>query len=280
MSSYIVRFGAMRFLGVFAPSGDCAYRPHTKVLVRTDRGLEVAEVLGEADPESIALLEEPPEGQIVREMTADDEREVQRLQRLAPKQIATCKEYVDSLGLDMQTVAVERLFGGERIIVYYLAENRVDFRELVRQLAAQFQTRIEMRQIGVRDEAKLLADFGDCGKAVCCNTHLVQMPPVSMRMAKVQKATLDPAKISGRCGRLKCCLRYEFDTYEQMQKELPPFGARVMTPDGEAKVIGHEVLCGQLLVVTEDRRRLLVDVHKTQRLPRAKTPATSGDDSA
>ena len=270
----------MRFLGVFAPSGDRTYRPHTKVLARTDRGLEVAEVLSEADPESIALLKEPPEGQIVREMTADDDREVQRLQRLAPKHIATCKQYVDSLGLDMQMVAMEHLFGGERIIVYYLAEGRVDFRELVRQLAAEFQTRIEMRQIGVRDEAKLLADFGDCGKAVCCNNHLVQMPPVSMRMAKVQKATLDPAKISGRCGRLKCCLRYEFDTYEQMQKELPPLGARVMTPDGEAKVIGHEVLCGQLLVVTEDRRRLLIDVRETQRLPRTKTPATSGDDSA
>ena len=115
----------------------------------------------------------------------------------------------------MQLVDVEHIFGGERIVVYYLAESRVDFRELVRLLAGEFQTRIEMRQIGVRDEAKLLADYGDCGCPVCCNTHLVQMPPVSMRMAKLQKATLDPTKISGRCGRLKCCLRYEYETYEQ-----------------------------------------------------------------
>src|SRR6516225_2341070 len=98
--------------------------------------------------------------------------------------------------------------GGERIVFYFLAEKRVDFRELVKDLAREFQTRIEMRQIGVRDEAKLLADYGDCGKPVCCNTHMTTMPPVSMRMAKLQKSTLDPSKISGRCGRLKCCLRF------------------------------------------------------------------------
>ena len=129
----------------------------------------------------------------------------------------------------MQLVDVEHLFGGERIVVYYLAENRVDFRELVKALAGEFQTRIEMRQIGSRDEAKLLADYGDCGKPVCCNTHLSEMPPVSMKMAKLQKATLDPTKISGRCGRLKCCLRYEYDTYEQLQKDLPPVGSDIIT---------------------------------------------------
>jgi cell fate regulator YaaT (PSP1 superfamily) len=115
-----------------------------------------------------------------------------------------------------------------------------------------------MRQIGVRDEAKLLADFGDCGKAVCCNTHLAVMPPVSMKMAKLQKATLDPTKISGRCGRLKCCLRYEFDTYEQLLRQMPSLGSRVTTPAGRAKVVGHEILAGQLLVETADGLRKLV----------------------
>jgi cell fate regulator YaaT (PSP1 superfamily) len=143
--------------------------------------------------------------------------------------------------------------------VYYLSENRVDFRELVKRLAAEFQTRIEMRQIGVRDEAKLLADYGDCGKPVCCNTHLSEMPPVSMKMAKLQKATLDPTKISGRCGRLKCCLRYEYDTYEKLQKELPPLGADVITSSGRARVLAHEILASQLLVETEDHRRVLID---------------------
>src|SRR5262249_50986719 len=110
--------------------------------------------------------------------------------------------------LPMQLVDVERLLGGERLIFYFLSENRVDFRELVKSMAREFHTRIELPQIGVRDEAKLLADYGDCGKPVCCNTHMVVMPPVSMRMAKLQKSTLDPTKISGRCGRLKCCLRF------------------------------------------------------------------------
>ena len=158
----------------------------------------------------------------------------------------------------MQMVDIEHIFGGERIVIYYLAENRVDFRELVRLLAAEFQTRIEMRQIGVRDEAKLLADYGDCGKPVCCNTHLNEMPPVSMKMAKLQKATLDPTKISGRCGRLKCCLRYEYDTYEQLQKELPPVGSDVLTQTGRSRVLAHEILAGQLLVETEDHRRVLI----------------------
>ena len=117
----------------------------------------------------------------------------------------------------MDLVDVEIILGRERIVFYYLAEKRVDFRELVKDLARALRTRIEMRQIGVRDEAKLLADYGDCGKPVCCNTHLTRMPPVSMKMAKMQKTTLDPAKISGRCGRLKCCLRYEFDTYRELE---------------------------------------------------------------
>ena len=120
-----------------------------------------------------------------------------------------------------------------------------------------------MRQIGVRDEARLLADFGDCGKPVCCNNHLVQMPPVSMKMAKLQKATLDPTKISGRCGRLKCCLRYEYETYEHIQKGLPPLGSTVDTPEGQAKVVGHEILTEQVYVLTEDRRRVLIDTKDT-----------------
>jgi len=141
---------------------------------------------------------------------------------------------------------------------YYLSEERVDFRELVKDLARAHQTRIEMRQIGVRDEAKLLADYGDCGKPVCCNTHMSTMPPVSMRMAKLQKSTLDPSKISGRCGRLKCCLRFEQDVYEEFQAELPPVGSRVVTPKGQGRVLAQEVLARRLLVEFEDGRRLPV----------------------
>jgi cell fate regulator YaaT (PSP1 superfamily) len=161
--------------------------------------------------------------------------------------------------MQMQLVDAEHLFGNERLIFYYLAEKRVDFRDLVKSLAKRFHTRIEMRQIGVRDEAKLLADYGDCGKPVCCNTHLREMPPVSMKMAKLQKATLDPTKISGRCGRLKCCLRYEYDTYEEYRKELPRVGVTVVTKQGQGRVIGQEILARKVLVVYEGGRRIIVD---------------------
>jgi cell fate regulator YaaT (PSP1 superfamily) len=225
MPDYVVRYGAMRFLGVFSAAAGRGYRRGMSVVARTDRGLEVGEVLCDATPEALGRLRDPGGGQILREMNAEDRQELARMQHQAQQEIKVCQQHIERLGLKMQLVDAEHIFGGERVVIYYLAESRVDFRELVRLLAGEFQTRIEMRQIGVRDEAKLLADYGDCGCAVCCNTHLVQMPPVSMRMAKLQKATLDPTKISGRCGRLKCCLRYEYETYEQMlraAREGPP----------------------------------------------------------
>jgi len=277
MSQFIVRYGAMRFLGVFKANGDRELRHGEMVVARTDRGLEIGEVLCPSSEASAAQLDNPGEGQILRKMTAEDANEVRRIQAHVPEEMRTCQQYIEKLGLAMQLVDVEHIFGGERIIVYYLAESRVDFRELVRQLAGEFQTRIEMRQIGVRDEAKLLADFGDCGKEVCCNTHLVQMPPVSMKMAKLQKATLDPTKISGRCGRLKCCLRYEYETYNQMRKELPHVGTIVDTPEGRGKVVGQEILAAQLTVITEDRRRLVVDCDDATVVPKEKTKPPKKD---
>ncbi|GAB6167439.1 regulatory iron-sulfur-containing complex subunit RicT [Thermostilla marina] len=262
MPQYVVRYGAMRLIGVFnPPKGDSPpIRRGDQVIVRTDRGLEVGEVLCEATERVVARLDNPGEGTILRLMTNDDRREAERLRKQSIDEMDVCWKWIRKLGLQMDLVDVEHLFGGERIIVYYLADGRVDFRELVRKLAAEFQTRIEMRQIGVRDEAKLLADYGDCGKPVCCNTHLVKMAPVSMRMAKIQKATLDPAKISGRCGRLKCCLRYEYQQYEEMQRQLPKIGARVETADGPARVVGQEILAQQVLIETENRVRKLVPV--------------------
>lgn len=260
MADYVVRFGAMRILGVFAPGDDRCYSRGDHVVLKTDRGLEVGEVLCEATPRVLAALSNPPKGHILRPMTVEDTNELKRIQAHQREEFRVCQECIAKVGLEMELVDVEHLFGGERVIVYYLAEGRVDFRELVRMLAGEFQTRIEMRQIGVRDEAKLMADYGDCGKPVCCNTHLTEMPPVSMKMAKLQKATLDPTKISGRCGRLKCCLRYEYETYESIQKELPPIGSQVSIAEGPARVVGHEILARAVVVETEDRRRRLVPV--------------------
>lgn len=260
MPKYVVRHGRMRSLSVLNVRGkDKTYHRGQRVVARTKRGLEVGEVLCDATNETIAQLDNPEQGEILRRMTSNDANEAAHMEDQAGREFEICQDYVKKLNLPMDLVDIEHVFGGERIVVYYLAENRVDFRELVRELAKEFQTRIEMRQIGVRDEAKLLADYGDCGKPVCCGTHLSSMPPVSMKMAKVQKATLDPTKISGRCGRLKCCLRYEYDTYVDMQKELPAVGSEIVTGLGKATIIAQEILASQLLVETEDNRRLVID---------------------
>jgi cell fate regulator YaaT (PSP1 superfamily) len=230
-----------------------------QVIARTHRGLEAGEVLCEATDEAVSQLVEPKQGQILRRLSDDDVRELRKMFEQERREYAICQERIKELGLDMQLADVEHLYGGERVVIYYLAEDRVDFRELVKVLAKEFQTRIEMRQIGVRDEAKLLADYGDCGKPVCCNTHLSEMPPVSMKMAKLQRATLDPSKISGRCGRLKCCLRYEYDTYQSLQRDLPPVGAEVVTTTGRGRVLAQEILAAQVLIETEDMRRVVVN---------------------
>ncbi|MCC6420404.1 MAG: signal peptidase [Gemmataceae bacterium] len=247
----------MRFLGEFVAEGT-VYLRGDAVVVRTERGLELGEVLCEATARAVQLIAEPTAGQIVRRVTEEDNAETARLHQVETRAFEACNRFITSRKLQMELVDVEQLFGGERIVFYFLAEKRVDFRELVKDLAREYRTRIEMRQIGVRDEAKLLADYGDCGKPVCCNTHMTVMPPVSMRMAKLQKSTLDPTKISGRCGRLKCCLRFEQDVYEEFQKELPPPGARILTPKGQGKVLAQEILARKILVEFEDGRRLVV----------------------
>jgi cell fate regulator YaaT (PSP1 superfamily) len=256
--NYIVRHGVMRFLGDYEAVPDQAYARGQAVLVRSERGLESAEVLCESTPRAVQLLTEPTKGQIVRVMTGEDHVQARAAKAKEQAAFGRCQEFIAQRSLQMELVDVESLFGGERLVFYFLAEKRVDFRELVKDLAREFRTRIEMRQIGVRDEAKVLADYGDCGKPVCCNTHMVVMPPVSMRMAKLQKSTLDPSKISGRCGRLKCCLRFEQDVYEEFQQELPTPGTRVVTAKGQGRVLAQEILARKVLVEFEDGRRIVV----------------------
>jgi cell fate regulator YaaT (PSP1 superfamily) len=255
---YIVRHGVLRFLGEFeAPEGLACLRGDDMV-IRTERGQEVGQVLCESSPRAVEMLSEPTHGQLVRRLTDEDERRVEKLQENERLEFDTCRRFIANRKLQMELVDVEHLFGSERIVFYFLAEKRVDFRELVKDLAREYQTRIELRQIGVRDEAKLLADYGDCGKPVCCNNHMPVMPPVSMRMAKLQKSTLDPSKISGRCGRLKCCLRFEHDVYEEFHKELPQPGSRIVTRKGQGKVLAQEILARKVLVEFEDGRRIVV----------------------
>jgi cell fate regulator YaaT (PSP1 superfamily) len=264
-SKYIVRHGAMRQLGEFEPTSETTYGRGQKVIVRSPRGTETGDVLCEVSDRTKQFLADPVQGQILRLMTTEDLRECDRLGDIAKKEFRTCLGFIEQRKLQMELIDVENLLGGERIVFYFVVpppDKRVDFRELVRDLAREYQTRIEMRQIGIRDEAKLLADYGDCGKPVCCNSHMTVMPPVSMRMAKLQKSTLDPSKISGRCGRLKCCLRFEHDVYEDFVRELPSVGSRILTRKGQGRVLAQEILARKLLVEFEDGRRLIVEAEE------------------
>ena len=255
---YLIRHGTMRLLGEFEAGEGAAYCRGDEVVLRTDRGLEVGEILWESAPHLLQLVSDPTRGQIVRVLNDDDQAQAEHRRQTEQQAFEVCNEFVRKRQLQMELVDVEQLFGGERIVFYFLAEKRVDFRELVKDLAREYKTRIEMRQIGVRDEAKLLADYGDCGKPVCCNTHMPTMPPVSMRMAKLQKSTLDPSKISGRCGRLKCCLRFEQHVYEEFQQQLPSPGTRILTRKGQGRVLAQEILARKVLVEFEDGRRIIV----------------------
>lgn len=254
---YVVRCGVMRTLGVFTSSLELQYAD--QVVAKTERGTEVGTVLCEATAAATSAMEsEPTQGNILRVATKIDLGQWQRMVEQTDADIDVSQRIIATSGLKMDLVEVERLFGGEKLVVYYIADGRIDFRQLVRDFAKHFRTRIEMRQIGVRDEAKLMADYGDCGQPICCSRFLSKMPPVSMKMAKLQKATLDPTKISGRCGRLKCCLRYEFDTYQSLAEELPPVGSLVATRDGNMTVTAVDILGGSLAVRTDDKRRITI----------------------
>lgn len=285
--NYVVRYGVSRIVGEFSARGMGPLTRGTTVIIRSDRGQEWGTVLSTATEQSRTYLGTADEhGRILRLTTAEDEAERDKNVDTEKEAFVGGKDMIRERNLQMQLIDIERVFGGERLIFYYLAEDRVDFRELVKALAKKFQTRIEMRQIGIRDEAKLLADYGDCGQPVCCNTFLREMPPVSMKMAKLQKATLDPSKISGRCGRLKCCLRYEYDTYEEHRRELPPVGATVVTKQGTGRIIGQELLARKLMVAYEGQRQVMTDekdiltvVSTKSGKPPQQPAATSGDES-
>jgi len=259
---YVVRYGHMRFLSECTAPAGVAFTRGQRVVIRSDRGTELGEILCLATEKTSSYLDGPAIGEILRAATGEDLDHLASHAAAQERAFAICEELIAHRRLQMKLIDVEIILGRERIVFYYLAEKRVDFRELVKDLARALRTRIEMRQIGVRDEAKLLADYGDCGKPVCCNTHLTAMPPVSMKMAKLQKTTLDPSKISGRCGRLKCCLRYEFDTYQKLEQQLPRVGSLVVTKKGRGRVVAHEVLAQKLVVEFEERRRISVGLNE------------------
>jgi cell fate regulator YaaT (PSP1 superfamily) len=210
------------------------------VIVETSRGVECGEVVianREIKEEDIVA----PLKSVYRKATSEDLEKMQENQRKEKEAFKICQQKIESHDLPMNLIDVEYTFDVNKIIFYFTADGRIDFRELVKDLASVFRTRIELRQIGVRDEAKLMNGIGCCGRSLCCATFLGDFEPVSIRMAKEQNLSLNPAKISGICGRLMCCLKYESDCYtcEETKKVAPPtVGTEVVTIDGEGKVVG------------------------------------------
>ena len=234
----------------FDPHG-IAVRTGDKVVVETSRGLELAEcVLGNHVVPDETVVQ--PLRSLARIATKDDLRIEEINRRREKEAFQICKQKIAEHGLDMKLVDVECSFEGNKTMFFFTSDGRVDFRELVKDLASVFRNRIELRQIGVRDEAKMLGGIGICGREFCCKGHLQDFQPVSIRMAKEQGLSLNPTKISGCCGRLMCCLKYEQNVYEELLRITPKVGAVVTMQDGtKAKVCETNPLTGDLKVIPE-----------------------------
>lgn len=235
-----IRFNCRGKAYFFDPNGVTA-KPGDKLIVETSKGLDMGEcAIGNHEVDDESLL--PPLRPVIRVATEADMKTVEKNKALEREAFKICKEKISQHGLEMKLVGVECGFEGNKILFFFTADGRVDFRELVKDLAAVFRTRIELRQIGVRDETKMLGGLGICGKPYCCSQFLNDFQPVSTKMAKTQSMSLNPTKISGSCGRLMCCLRYEQDAYEDLIKTIPKNGAFVQTIGGYGNVVQTNVL--------------------------------------
>lgn len=245
-----VRFKRVGKIYYFSPN-DTEINVGEKVIVETSRGVECGDVvLGNRKIKDEELT--APLKSIIRIATKKDLDKIEQNKKNEAEAFKICEEKIAKHGLNMNLVDVECTFDNNKLLFYFTSENRVDFRELVKDLASVFRTRIELRQIGVRDEAKMLGGLGICGRPFCCKSFLGDFQPVSIKMAKDQSLSLNPSKISGTCGRLMCCLKYEQDGYEELNKGLPKVGAYVETPDGKGNVVDINILTGKIRVKNSD----------------------------
>ena len=237
-----IRFKPVGKIYYFNPE-DLALNPGDGVIVETTRGIEYGTVVisdKEIDEDEFNM----PIKSVLRKATDADVQAAEDNKARAKEAYDICLEKIAANNLEMNLVDVEYTFDRSKVLFYFTADGRVDFRQLVKDLAAVFRTRIELRQIGVRDEAKLLGGFGICGRPLCCSQFLGDFEPVSIKMAKEQSLSLNPTKISGTCGRLMCCLKYEQDAYEELLKKAPNVSALVDTPMGRGTVIASQLLKG------------------------------------
>jgi len=250
-----VRFKKAGKIYYFDP-GELEIAKDEYIIVETVRGIEFGKAViprkqvGEND---IVL----PLKKVIRIADEKDRYTVDENREIAQQAFQICSEKVIEHRLDMKLVDVEYTFDRNKVIFYFTADGRVDFRELVKDLAAIFRTRIELRQIGVRDEAKMLGGIGPCGRMLCCSTFLGDFEPVSIKMAKDQNLSLNPTKISGLCGRLMCCLKYENDEYESAKEQLPDLGEYIDTPMGRGKVIGLNILEKIMQIELQGKERVV-----------------------
>jgi cell fate regulator YaaT (PSP1 superfamily) len=296
----VVRFGSMKYIGEFR--NEIGVKPGcgSKVVVRTFRGSELGEMLTSTCPNSgcsksvsrqemLKYIDNSggrdypfyTEGKLLRIATPRDLEEQARLEQSKHELRARARGVVSRLLPKVKVVEVEPVLGGETLTVFVLSEERVELRDAARELELELRGRVEMRMVGARDEARLTADYEKCGQYCCCKNFLKVLRPVSMKSAKVQKATLDPLKISGRCGRLMCCLRYEDSTYEDLAKNLPRKKSRVGTPEGDGVVVDSQILTQLVLVLLDEPgadgkpRQLAVPVEELTPPLSARAPASA-----
>ena len=235
-----VKFKDVGKMYYFSP-GDNQVVMGDNVIVETARGLEFGTICRERTSVDESELVAPLKSIIRKATDADRKKHADNLAK-KDNALRLCQEKIDAHGLEMKLIDVEYTFDNSKVVFYFTADGRVDFRELVKDLASVFRMRIELRQIGVRDEAKMIGGVGSCGRGLCCSTWLRDFEPVSIKMAKVQNLSLNPTKISGICGRLMCCLKYENDIYNELKKGMPNVGERVKTPDGIGVVTDINIL--------------------------------------
>ena len=246
-----IRFKEVGKVYYFDPDG-MQFKKGDRAVVETARGVECGEIAMENREVDDSEIVKPLK-RIVRPANENDLRVVRENRAKEQKAFSICEEKIRAHNLDMKLVDVEYTVDGGKILFYFTADGRVDFRELVKDLAGVFRTRIELRQIGVRDESKMVGGFGMCGRPFCCSTFLGDFQPVSIKMAKEQGLSLNPVKISGTCGRLMCCLKYEQEAYEHLLRHTPKVGAIVETREGRGTVVENNLLTGMLKIRLERR---------------------------
>lgn len=287
----VVRFGYLKMVGEFPWQSREKPGCGSKIVVRTHRGTEIGEMLTSTCPNSgcsksvsrkemLEYIENSggrqypfsTDGRALRIATPEDMQRQTEVEQSKHALRMIAKRHAEEMMLPLKIVEAEPILGGERITVYFLSEDRVDFRDIVQRLQNEYGVRVDMRQVGARDEARITADYERCGQYCCCKNFLKVLKPISMKSAKTQKATLDPLKISGRCGRLMCCLRYEDETYEDLRKRLPHRKSRVGTPEGDGTVIDSQILTQLVLVRLDAGTDIAVPVENLTEPGQARAP--------